>query len=206
MKITSYGHSCFLVEENNKKILFDPYDDDSVPGLKLPRNICVDQVYCSHEHADHNAKHLVSSNNIDVFPVQFITVPHDDQNGKLRGFSNITIVDMHGIKVVHMGDIGRMLTKEEIQKLSGVDVLFLPVGGYYTIDAKIAHAIYASLQPKLTILMHYRTKNIGYDVLEDIQEIIANDFTECIPQNTDTHMYANTNEVITLMAKGAIHA
>lgn len=206
MKITSYGHSCFLVEENNKKILFDPYEDDSVPGLRLPRNICVDQVYCSHEHADHNAKHLVHANTKDVFPVQFLPVPHDDQQGELRGFSNITIVDIHGIKVVHMGDIGRMLTKEEIQKLKGVNVLFLPVGGYYTIDAKIAHAIYKALQPTLTILMHYRINTIGYDVLEDLQDIIANDFPECIPQNTDTYTYTNTKAIITLMAKGEVHA
>lgn len=63
MKITYYGHSCFLVEENNSRILFDPYEDGSVPGFTLSKDICVDAVYCSHEHADHNAAHLVHSQN-----------------------------------------------------------------------------------------------------------------------------------------------
>ena len=89
MKITYYGHSCFLVEENNSRILFDPYEDESVPGLTLSKDISVDAVYCSHEHADHNAAHLVHTENKDPFPKEFIVVPHDHH------YNNATISQLN---------------------------------------------------------------------------------------------------------------
>ena len=109
MKITYYGHSCFLVEENNSRILFDPYEDESVPGLTLPKGISVDAVYCSHEHADHNAAHLVHTENKEPFPKEFIVVPHDHHDGKKRGMNRMTIVNIHGIRLAHLGDIERDL-------------------------------------------------------------------------------------------------
>ncbi len=171
MKITYYGHSCFLVESQNHSILFDPYEDGSVPGLKLPNNLSVDQVYCSHEHADHSAAHLVRSVCKDPWNTQFIQIPHDHHNGTKRGFSNITIVTVEGLKVVHLGDLGRLPTNEEYEVLKDASVLMIPVGGYYTIDSSEANEIIQTIKPSLTILMHYRNHDIGYDVLEDIQEI-----------------------------------
>lgn len=171
MKITYYGHSCFLVENQNHSILFDPYEDYSVPGLKLPNDLSVDQVYCSHEHADHNAVHLIRSTGINPWNQQVIRIPHDHHDGTKRGFSNITILFVNGVKVAHLGDIGRLPTDKEYTLLENVDVLMIPVGGYYTIDSLEANEIIQTIKPSLTILMHYRDHFIGYDVLEDIQNI-----------------------------------
>lgn len=171
IKIQYYGHSCFQVSYGGKSVVFDPYENDSVPGLKLPDGIQCDAVYCSHEHADHNAAHLIKTTNNPPFPFFRISVPHDDQQGKKRGFSDISFVKVGPITVVHMGDIGREPTQEEYEALERADVLLIPVGGFYTIDAKIASRIVNKIQAKLNILMHYRQGNKGYEVLADLDNI-----------------------------------
>lgn len=172
-KITFYGHACFKITCGEDSVLLDPYADDSVPGLRLPKGITASRVYCSHSHSDHNAKELITETDSmsDPFEAEFITVPHDDCGGAKRGYSDISVLNVHGIKAVHFGDIGRLPTEEEYEKLKGADIVMVPAGGYYTIDAKKAAAIIRRLHPKLTILMHYRTDTAGYDVLAHIDEV-----------------------------------
>ena len=204
MKITYYGHSCFLVEENNSCILFDPYEDESVPGLTLPKGISVDAVYCSHEHADHNAAHLVHTENKDPFPKEFIVVPHDHHDGKKRGMNRMTIVNIHGIRLAHLGDIGRLPTKEEYEKLN-VDILLIPCGGYYTINALEAKEIIDTIDAGLTILMHYRNGKQGYDVLEENHDIMQNEIPSIKQIDSSTieinQQLLNTHSIITLLPK-----
>ena len=204
MKITYYGHSCFLVEENNSRILFDPYEDESVPGLTLSKDISVDAVYCSHEHADHNAAHLVHTENKDPFPKEFIVVPHDHHDGKKRGMNRMTIVNIHGIRLAHLGDIGRLPTKEEYEKLN-VDILLIPSGGYYTINALEAKEIIDTIDAGLTILMHYRNEKQGYDVLEEIHDIMQIEIPSIMQIDSSTieinQQLLNTHSIITLLPK-----
>lgn len=170
--ITYYGHSCFKVENENHSVVFDPYEDGSVPGLKLPSGIHADVVYCSHAHADHDASSLITkTSDRDPFPVHKITVPHDDANGTKRGLTDITFVTIDHVTIAHLGDIGRMPTKEEYEQLGKADVLMIPCGGYFTIDAKQAEEILTHVHAKLNILMHYREGSRGYDVLSDIKDI-----------------------------------
>lgn len=170
--IDSYGHSCFKVTYQNHSIVFDPYEDGSVPSLKLPDDITADAVSCSHQHADHNAQHLIHLTGRGVpFDGKKITVPHDDANGTKRGMSDITFVKLGHAVLAHLGDIGRMPTKEEYEELKKADIVMIPVGGYFTIDAKQAEEILHNLPAKLRILMHFRKENRGYDVLEDLGEI-----------------------------------
>lgn len=204
MKITFYGHSRFLVEENNSHILFDPYEDESVPGLTLPKGISVDAVYCSHEHADHNAAHLVHAENKDPFPKELIVVPHDHHDGKKRGMNRMTIVNIHGIRLAHLGDIGRLPTKEEYEKLN-VDILLIPCGGYYTINALEAKEIIDTIDAGLTILMHYRNGKQGYDVLEEIHDIMQNEIPSIKQIDSSTievdQQMLNSHSIITLLPK-----
>ena len=171
--IISYGHACFKVICGSDSVLFDPYADDSVPGLKLPASISASKVYCSHGHSDHNARSLITETDplSDPFHAVFLSVPHDDAEGTKRGFSDITILDAWGTKIVHFGDIGRLPEDDEYEKLKGADIVMIPVGGFYTIDARQAAAIVRRLHPKLTILMHYRTDTSGYDVLAHIDDV-----------------------------------
>ena len=204
MKITYYGHSCFLVEENNSRILFDPYEDESVPGLTLSKDISVDAVYCSHEHADHNAAHLVHTENKDPFPKEFIVVPHDHHDGKKRGMNRMTIVNIHGIRLAHLGDNEGLPTKEEYEKLN-VDILLIPCGGYYTINALEAKEIIDTIDAGLTILMHYRNEKQGYDVLEEIHDIMQNEIPSIKQIDSSTieinQQLLNTHSIITLLPK-----
>lgn len=204
MKITYYGHSCFLVEENDLRILFDPYKDESVPGLTLSKGISVDAVYCSHEHADHNAAHLVHTENKEPFPKEFIVVPHDHHDGKKRGMNRMTVVNIHGIRLAHLGDIGRLPTKEEYEKLN-VDILLIPCGGYYTINALEAKEIIDTIDAGLTILMHYRNEKQGYDVLEEIHDIMQNEIPSIKPIDSSTievdQQMLNSHSIITLLPK-----
>ena len=173
IRIDFLGHACFKVSCENRSVIFDPYENGSVPGLKLPDHLCADRVYCSHEHADHNARHLIHETDPshDPFEVSFLTVPHDEADGTLRGMNRITLVKVGACRIIHMGDIGRLPTEEEYEQLSDADVMMIPVGGHYTIDAKQAAEIIARARPRLAILMHFRKGKTGYDVIADIADV-----------------------------------
>lgn len=171
--ISYYGHSCFKVEALGSSIVFDPYEDGSVPGIKLPRDIKADAVSCSHQHGDHNAAHLIDvTGKLLNFDVKKITVPHDHHNGAHRGLSDITFLNLPGLTIVHLGDLGRLPTDEEYKKLNTADVILIPCAGYFTITSKEANEIISHLKhPSLKILMHFRDGNRGYDVQESINDI-----------------------------------
>lgn len=171
--ITYYGHSCFKVEAEGSSIVFDPYENGSVPGIKLPRGIKADVVSCSHQHGDHNAAHLINASGKKLnFEVSKITVPHDHHNGAHRGMSDITFVHLPELTIVHLGDLGRLPTENEYKELARADVVLLPCAGYFTITSKEAAEMIGHLKkPSLKILMHYREGKRGYDVQESIDDI-----------------------------------
>lgn len=172
--ITFYGHSCFKVEANGSSVIFDPYENGSVPGFLLPHGLEADIVSCSHEHADHNAEHLINTTGKEPgFKIRKQTVPHDHHNGALRGLSDITFIDLPDMTVVHLGDLGRLPTQTEYALLSKADVILLPCAGHYTISSKEAAEIISHLtHPSLKILMHFREGKCGYDVQESISEVM----------------------------------
>lgn len=169
--ITWLGHACFMLESDSYKILIDPYKDGYVPGLRLQKQ-CVHEVICSHEHTDHNFREMATI--LPALPSPFsvtsLETYHDDKNGNLRGKNKIHMLEAHGIKVVHFGDIGCDITDEQCDMLKNVDAVMLPVGGFYTINAEQAKAIIEKLSPRLVIPMHYKTNSFGFDVLQDISE------------------------------------
>lgn len=171
--ITYYGHSCFKVEAAGSSIVFDPYEDGSVPGIRLPRGIKADAVSCSHEHGDHNAAHLINASGKKLnFAVSKLTVPHDHHNGAHRGLSDITFLKFPDMTIVHLGDLGRLPTKAEYDEIAKADVVLIPCAGYFTITSKEAAEVIAHLKnPSLKILMHFREGSRGYDVQESITDI-----------------------------------
>lgn len=172
MKITWYGHSCFKVESKDGSAVFDPYAPGKVPGLELPE-ITADAVFCSHGHGDHNYSEGVKlTGNKPGFSVTQINCFHDGNKGAQRGENLITAVDAEGMRVVHLGDLGHPLSMEQIKELGTVDILFIPVGGYYTIDAQDAAMIVSVLSPRVTIPMHYRGEGFGYDVIDTVDAFV----------------------------------
>lgn len=173
--ITYYGHSCFKIEAQGSSIVFDPYDDGSVPGIRLPRGISADIVSCSHGHGDHNAAHLIATTGLKPnFAVSKMTVPHDHHGGAHRGLSDIVFVQLDGMLLCHLGDLGRLPTEQEYEAIGKADVVMLPCAGYFTIDSREAAELIGHLKhPCLKILMHFREGQRGYDVLETIDEVAA---------------------------------
>jgi len=169
MKIEYLGHSCFRVDES---LVIDPYQDGSVPGLPPLRTTAV-KVLCSHEHADHNGRECIElvPGECD-FEIEEVPSWHDDQGGALRGPNMIFVITKNGEKLVHLGDLGHFPNEEQLAKISGADYLLIPVGGYYTIDAKTAAEICKAAEPKQVIPMHYRTETSGYQELAPKDEFL----------------------------------
>lgn len=177
MKITWIGHSCFKIEKDDYAIIIDPYADGSVPGYS-PIREKADMVLCTHEHADHNFRdgvELIERTGIPFnipFNIEVIDTYHDEVRGAKRGPNKIYIIDDGETRVAHFGDLGCDLTPDQIEKLQNLDAAMIPVGGFFTIDAKQAAALVSVLNPKTVIPMHYRSdaEYFGYDVIGTVAE------------------------------------
>jgi len=175
MKLTWYGHSCFRMESADGTVVFDPAENGRVPGYSpLPEDISADKVLCSHGHGDHNAAELIKlTGNTFGGKITLIDSWHDDAEGKKRGSNVIAVVETEDLKAVHMGDLGCELNQEQVNALANPDVLMIPVGGFYTIDAKQARAIADLLKAKVVVPMHYRSGDRGYDVIATLDEFVS---------------------------------
>ena len=170
MTITWYGHSCFELASTEGTVVFDPYSDGSVPGCRLPQ-LEADIVLCSHGHSDHAGTEKVTlSGKPCVCRVETVNCFHDDAGGAKRGPNTIHIVSAEGLRVVHLGDLGHEPDEEQYAAIGAPDVLFIPVGGYFTIDAAQARAIAGRIGARITVPMHYRGEGFGYDVIGTLDE------------------------------------
>lgn len=172
MKITYLGHSCFKFEKDGFALIVDPYKAGSVPGY-APLKETANQVLSTHRHGDHFGLDEVklAVTRVDIpFDISFIESFHDEADGAARGCNNVIIVKADGLTVVHMGDIGCELSDEDIDIIKGCDVLLIPVGGVYTVDAKGAKAYVDRISPAITVPMHYRGEGFGYDELGTVDE------------------------------------
>lgn len=164
MEITLLGHSSFRIKGKTATVVTDPFDGTMV-GLKYPRHVTSDIVSVSHDHTDHNAVSQIEGNpyivngvgEYDVKGVSIIGVSsyHDNQKGTARGKNIIYRLEIDGLALVHLGDLGHELYAKELEVIDGADVLFVPVGGFYTIDAQTAVKVIKSIDPYIVIPMHY---------------------------------------------------
>lgn len=167
MKLTWNGHSCFTFHTELGTVVFDPYETDYVPGLHLP-NLAADVILCSHGHEDHCYPAGVRNTRRAVgLTVEVVDTFHDDAGGSLRGENKVHIVEADGVRLAHLGDLGHIPTEAQYAAMGPVDVLLIPIGGYYTIDAQQAKAVCDRLQPRLIFPMHYRKGNMGFDLIAE---------------------------------------
>ena len=170
MRIEWFGHSCFRI---NDSLVIDPYKDGSVPGYGRLR-LTADKVICTHEHADHSGRECVElSGKACEFKISEIASWHDEQNGALRGPNTIFVIECNGEKLVHLGDLGHFPNDEQLAAINNADYLLLPVGGFYTIDGKLAAKICQAAQPCKIIPMHYRFGEHGYAEISTDEEFLA---------------------------------
>jgi len=169
-----WGHACFEVR-NSATIVTDPHDGKSVGGIPAPK-VSADIVLVSHSHFDHaGGKDLVARSGAKIidrpgtFEVKGVKVKgvatfHDDAGGKRRGSNTVFTFEVDGIMFAHLGDLGHVLSDKEIAEIRPVDILMIPVGGYFTIDAEAASAIVEKLKPKIVIPMHYKVKGLDFPI------------------------------------------
>jgi len=164
------GHSCFELRSSQASVVIDPYLQ--VPGYGL-LDLEADLVLVSHEHDDHNARNRVRLTGREpAVEVEVIDTFHDPQGGKLRGPNKIHVVALAGKRIAHVGDLGHELSQEELARLQNLDVILIPVGGHYTIDAGQAAALVKAVTPAIIVPMHYREGTAGWDVTSGVQPFL----------------------------------
>ncbi len=179
MEIRWFGHSFFEVITNSKvkkeiQIFFDPYSPEI--GIEPPTDLEADIVFTSHDHKDHN--HTPIFKRIDLLiknageysvkglDIKGISSFHDNAEGRERGANVIYTLEAEKIRLAHLGDLGHLLTDEQLKKIDGVDVLFLPVGGPCSISGKEAVKVAKQIEPKIIIPMHYKIPGVNFEMKE----------------------------------------
>lgn len=175
VKITYLGHACFCLEAQGYRTVLDPYEDNNVPGLSS-LHVDAEAVYCSHGHGDHNAVQNVTLHPAPIpapYTLTTFVTPHDHHDGSKRGMNTVHVFDFGGIRVAHMGDVGRPLTDRELLLVKDVDCVLIPVGGFFTIGAKEAKEMTEKANAKVVIPMHFRRENDGYPVIAPVSDFAA---------------------------------
>ncbi len=170
MRIDWLGHACFLITSSSGlRIITDPYER----GIGYaPINESADIVTISHEHFDHNALREVKGNPEVVrrssvakgIEFKGIECFHDEARGSKRGRNTAFLFNIDGINFCHLGDLGHALSPHQLKELGEVNILLIPVGGFYTIDAREATEIVNSLKPNIVIPMHFKTERIDFPI------------------------------------------
>lgn len=177
MQITWLGQSCFKIQAKTDigevTIITDPFSDEI--GLKMPK-VEADIATISHNHHDHsNIKSLPEQTFIINGPGEYeikgvfiygFSSFHDEESGAKRGKNIIYTIKLidEGITLAHLGDLGKTLNNEELEFLAKVDVLLVPVGGTYTLDAKKAVEVVNQIEPRIVIPMHYKIPGLNIDI------------------------------------------
>ena len=172
MTITWLGHACFLLESGGYRVILDPCK--GVPGVKNTAGEA-NAVYCSHTHFDHcyTDEIRIVEGATSPFTVRKIASFHDDARGAKRGANTIRALGAEGVTVVHLGDLGHALSDEQLAAIGKCDVLLLPIGGTYTLDIAQAKAVAEQVSPRVIIPMHYRRGEMGFEVLQTVEEFAA---------------------------------
>ncbi len=175
MIITWQGHSCFKIQDKvgpeGVTLVTDPFNKEI--GLKVP-NFEADIVTVSHDHKDHNNVNALRGNPFVVscageydfkgVLIEGIDSYHDENKGADRGGNIMYRIEIDDISVAHLGDLGDVLDNAQLEKLVGTDVLLIPVGGRYTLDAKKAVEVISQIEPRIVIPMHYKTEGSKIDI------------------------------------------
>ena len=169
MQVNYLGHACFCIKSTNHSLVIDPFGD-----IGYKQEFCeVDYCLTTHDHFDHctltnvKFKQLIDKNTIDLPPfIKVVNSYHDEVQGLKRGLNNVYLIELDGITVCHLGDIGQDFDLQFCKKLGKVDLLLIPIGGKYTIDARSAKKYADSINPRIIVPMHYKTKLSNIDIAD----------------------------------------
>ncbi|MFC2023397.1 MBL fold metallo-hydrolase [Chloroflexota bacterium] len=167
MDITWYGHACFRLSERGVVIVTDPYAESADNKGYLRPRVRANVVTISHDHPGHNnrvgfrggPRFFDGPGEYEVRGV-FVTgvaTYHDTRRGAVRGRNTVFLFEFPSMTICHLGDLGHVPDQKQIEALSAVDILLVPVGGRNTINAAKAAEVISLVEPRLVIPMHYKT-------------------------------------------------
>ncbi len=197
MDIVWYGQACFKLKGKFAAVVIDPFSPDFT-GLKASKNIEGDLVAITHSHQDHNFSELVEGEPVVIngpgeYEVKGVSITgistfHDSVKGEERGKNTVYNINMDGMNIVHLGDLGQSLSDEDVADIGTTDILLIPVGGVYTIDAKMASEVVSSLEPRIIIPMHYKIEGLKFnlDPLENFLKEMGVEGVTPVPKLTIT--------------------
>lgn len=178
MDINYLGHSSFRIKGKNASVVIDPYDNQT--GPKFPK-VEADIVVSSHDHHDHSnieavkgyKKEISGPGEYEVMGVSFIGIAsyHDDKKGEDRGKNTIFVIEIDGIRICHLGDLGHKLLEKQLNAIGDIDVLMIPVGGVYTIDSKQAAEVVKQIEPYFIIPMHYQHRDLDQKAFSKLEPV-----------------------------------
>jgi len=174
MKVKWLGHACFLItSKSGIKVITDPYAVGG--GINYsPVRESADVVLVSHDHDDHNNVSTVQgkpealkgtgTKTAKGIPFKGIATSHDASQGMERGSNTVFCFAIDDLRLCHLGDLGHVLSPRQATEIGSVDILFVPVGGFFTIDARVAGQVCDQLKPRITIPMHFKTPKCVYPI------------------------------------------
>ncbi|MBQ9728809.1 MAG: MBL fold metallo-hydrolase [Clostridia bacterium] len=193
MKIRYFGHACFEIQGGDVTVYTDPYYGI---GYELPSGLQADVVTISHNHYDHNYRGAFAgtpkfheSTEKSVYKgmsIEGLKTYHDEKKGALRGENTVFTFSADGVSVCHLGDLGEADNGEVCEFAGGVDVLCIPVGGNYTIDAAAAKAYVLKIRPQIVIPMHFSMSGgtIDIDGVESFLKLFSKEEAEILREKT----------------------
>ena len=165
MEISWLGHSCFRIKGSHTTIITDPYSPDLGYSLGKPSARIVT---VSHQHPGHSyiqgiagePKLVAGPGEYEISNVLIIGMGtfHDREKGIKKGKNTVYLIQVDEVSICHLGDLGHVLTTEQVEEMENIDVLLLPVGGVSTINASTASEVVRQLEPKVVVPMHYKTE------------------------------------------------
>lgn len=169
MEISFLGQASFKIRSKETTVVTDPFQEAMV-GFPFPKTEA-EIVTVSHSHEDHSATSQVGGDPFIItgpgeYEVKGILIFgtgcfHDQRNGAERGTNTIYTFEIEGLRLCHLGDLGHKLTPEQLEELNGIDLLFIPVGGVYTLGPQEAIEVIAQIEPKMVIPMHYKVAGMN---------------------------------------------
>ncbi|MFA5933388.1 MAG: MBL fold metallo-hydrolase [Microgenomates group bacterium] len=181
MDIYWLGQSCFKIKGKTATIVIDPFNPEFT-GLKLPKDLDAQVALSTHSHEDHNNVAAVTGSPLVIagpgeyevagVSVEGIATFHDNANGAEKGTNTAYHLLVDGINIVHLGDLGHKLTESQLSKIDSTDILMIPVGGKFSLDAELAVEVVAQLEPKIVIPMHYLIPELKIEGLEKVDAFL----------------------------------
>jgi len=182
VRVLWHGHACFELRGKNVTIVTDPFKGIGIPEPKASADI----VLCSHSHQDHNnvkpvlgkegqvLESFIGSKKVKGLLIRGIAAFHDEASGSKRGKNSIYTLGLDDVQFCHLGDLGHDLSSETVKEIGDVNVVFVPVGGYFTIGPETATRVCERLKPNTIIPMHYRMPGLhsSYDRLKTVDDFL----------------------------------